>query len=238
MDQVLHRRFDRLAAGGEDILDLRAADDLAHRTLGHRFHGLVGMTQVERVIFGVGRVDLPDDTEFDVCDIVVARQHQALCGDFLAVLEAGPPRIFMRNGTDVDGIAVRDREFDDVADRVWQVVVQAGSGLTGILTEDEVYPDLVGRHRVEAARHPQQHDDEHTREQPKASVAAARQHALQAGLAAPEELLEVGRGWPTAAGSGTLAPWAGLAGLPRPSAALITPGHSVPRQRHTAVAPI
>ncbi len=52
LDQVLDRGFDRLAAGGEDVLDLRAADHLAHGAFGHRFHGLVGVAQVERVNSG------------------------------------------------------------------------------------------------------------------------------------------------------------------------------------------
>ena len=43
VEHVLHKRLagglDELAVGGEDLLDLRLADDFAHGALGHGLHG-------------------------------------------------------------------------------------------------------------------------------------------------------------------------------------------------------
>ena len=77
LHELLHGRLDDLAFGGQDPLDLAAADDLAHGAFGHRLHGLALIGDVEGIILGAHRIDLPDHDEFDVGDILVAGQHQA-----------------------------------------------------------------------------------------------------------------------------------------------------------------
>ena len=56
---LLHVGLDRRPVGGENAVDGLQADDLAHDALGHRLDRLARAENVEHVIFGLGRVDLP-----------------------------------------------------------------------------------------------------------------------------------------------------------------------------------
>ena len=77
LHQGLHGLLGLLPLLREDRLDLRLADHLAHGAFGHLFDGGVGVLDVEQVLGGV--LDAPEHDEVDVDDVLVAREHQALC---------------------------------------------------------------------------------------------------------------------------------------------------------------
>ena len=77
LHQLLHRRLDVLPRAGQDRLDIRVPDHLAHGAFGHRLHGAFGILDVEQIIADAVRLDLPQHREIDIDDVLVAGQHQA-----------------------------------------------------------------------------------------------------------------------------------------------------------------
>ncbi len=47
-----------------------------------------GSAHIERIVFGLHRIDLPDDTELHVGNVFIARQHQAFLGTLTCVIAA------------------------------------------------------------------------------------------------------------------------------------------------------
>ena len=185
---------------------------------------------VEGVVLGLGRVDLPDDAKFDVGDILVAGKHQAFFGRLGSEPGAGcfggglPPACFFAEA-DIGDVAVGDRELDDGADRGGQIIVEAGLRLAAIFAEIRLRPISFGSDCVKAREQPgEQRSAE--RGWPTAAAKAARQHLFQPLLAAAQQFLEVRR---LSAAARTLTPWPAL--LPPGIvvlvtwAALIAPGH-------------
>ena len=214
--------LDRLAVAGQDAVDRLQSDDLAHHALGDRLHGLLGMTNVEHEILGLGRIDLPDHAELDIDDVQVARQHQALFGRLRAVAAGLAAGVHFGAIADLGDLLIGDGHLDHIADRPGPVVVEPRDRLAGVAAEDEIDADLVGLHRIEAEGEPKQNHHEDQESDPAAgeAAAAARQEAAQGVLKPTQRLFEI--------------PWCLPAArpraprpLPRPprAAALIVPGH-------------
>ena len=68
-----------LPRAGEDRLDFRAADHLAHGAFGDRLHGAFRILDVELIVAGAAlRLDHPEHREIHIDDVLVAGEHQAL----------------------------------------------------------------------------------------------------------------------------------------------------------------
>ncbi len=210
LHQGLHFRLDHLAAGGQDLLDLAAADDLAHGALGDRLHRLALIGDVEGIIFRMGRIDLPDHHEFDVGDILVARQHQALFRQIELDECAGIAEIRAQHEADIGRVAIGHRELLDRADRKRQIVVEAGCRLARIAAEDHVQADFIRTDRVKSRQEPEEDADERERKKAAPADAAAGQPLPEPVLSAAQPIFEIGP-----LRIRRLSPRAGAAGAPR-----------------------
>ncbi len=173
-----------------------------------------------------GVVDDPEHHEFDVDDVLVARQHQAFLGDVADGDGAarGAEQIGAGQGlhTDLDAIDVRDRRQIDRLDRIGPAELQARRQRSVELAEAQDDALLVRVH-TDGKRVKGDHRDRHEQDQSqKAAADAAAGHGLlQAILTSLQQLFEIRR-W--AAAGRTLAP--GPAAFPAtPAAVLTTPGH-------------
>ncbi len=81
LDQCQHGGFRLLPCLREDRLNVGLTDNLAHGAFRHFLHGVVGVRDVEQILFCV--LDAPVDDEVDVDRVLVAGQHQALFFDVL-----------------------------------------------------------------------------------------------------------------------------------------------------------
>jgi hypothetical protein len=63
-----------LARAGQKRLDVRLADDVAHRAFGYLLHGDVGPLDVEEIPLSV--LDAPEDHEINVDDVLIAGKHE------------------------------------------------------------------------------------------------------------------------------------------------------------------
>ena len=130
VEYLLHQRldlgFDHLTAGGEDLLDLALADDLAHGAFRHRLHGLARIGDIEGVVFRLRRVDLPEDDEFYVGDVLVAGQHQALFRHVDLARGVRARIIRLRDEADIDRIPISDVQLVHGTDWKGPVVIETG----------------------------------------------------------------------------------------------------------------
>ena len=216
----MHGRFRLLARFGQDRLDVRLADDLAHGALGDFLHGVVRVLDVEQVL---GRIlDAPVDDEVDVDGVLVAGQHQAFFLDVLRAAAEAAIEAVGRAHADLDDVLARDLGEHDLLDRIRQAEVQARRLLAHELAEAHDDAELVGvdaeEERVpgdDGARPRRSEEDERT------GNAAAVHHLLHAVLAALQHVLEVG-----GLAARSLAPRAAAAFPAAATAtALIAPGH-------------
>src|SRR6266852_9407182 len=81
LHQVLNPALDRLPGAGQDRLNLRTADHLAHGALGHRLHRAFRILDIEQIFADPARLDQPEHRELDVDDVLVPGEHQALFGN-------------------------------------------------------------------------------------------------------------------------------------------------------------
>src|SRR5262249_37995982 len=200
-------------ADRQRVLELRLADDLAHRGLRDAFDHRLGFFDVEEVVDRIVGLlaDLPLHVEVDVDDVLIAGQHQAFG-------QEGGRGFAAHVGAAADLRALDRGHLGllDGADRRRHVPVETGTGDVLDLAEDHAYADLVRLHGVDTREQPAG-DDEDRDDGDAASAADAPGHvALDAILAAAQQFLEVGR---TLAG-GAASPW------PRTAAA--TPGAAAP----------
>ena len=102
LHQLVHGGLDALPRAGEDRLDGRAADDLAHGAFGHRLHRAFRLLDVEEVVAGALGLDHPEHREIDVDDVLVAGEHQAL---FRHVADGGAAaQILDQPHADIDAV--------------------------------------------------------------------------------------------------------------------------------------
>ena len=77
LHQLLHRSLDVLPRAGENRLDVRAANHLAHGALGYGLDRTLGLLDVEQIVADAIQLDFPQHGEIDVDDVLVAGEHQA-----------------------------------------------------------------------------------------------------------------------------------------------------------------
>src|SRR6185437_2552764 len=218
LQQILRLLHHRILAADDGADRLGAADHFAHGAFGHRLHRLRRIADVEQVF---GRIlDLPLHGEIDVEQVLVASQHARFC----RLLVQTAPRTFARRAADLDDVGARHLGRQRVLDRYRPVIVEPGRGLAVVGAEAQDDAFLVRLHDIEAADAPDDDNrDEHEQDARPAAPAAGQQPA-HAILAAPEDLLEIGRFRAAAAAT----PWA-LAAAPRAAAttaaAALVPRH-------------
>jgi hypothetical protein len=236
LHELLDLGLDAEALLGQNALDVRAADDLAHGAFGRRLHGAFDVLDVEEEITRI--VDDPLHRKIDVDDVLVAREHQAL----FRHLAVGAARAAAGAVADLGAADVGDGHLEDRAEGRRRVPVEARRGVADVATEHGVHAHLVLAHRIEAGEAVDDHaEDGDEGDALGADVAAtARQDVLQALLAATDQFLEV-RGLiaaatTAAAALGTLPPGtarsataatARAAAAPGAAAALIVPRHEL-----------
>src|SRR5262249_26157166 len=224
LHQVVHGALDGLARAGENRLDLRTTDHLAHGTFGDRLHGAFGVVDVENVLAHAIGLDQPEHGKIDILDVRVAGEHQAL---FRYVAHGGAaPAVVDEPHAHVDPVDAGDLRYDDGLYRIRQVIIEPRIGVPGVFAEAEHDAALVGLDLEEAGDGP---DHQHRKRDEHEALAAepAGQHRLELVLAAPQQFLEIGR-----RRSARL-----RAGAPRPlgsrtpgTAALIAPRHGISPQ--------
>ena len=207
LHQLQRGGFDIFTLGCDDFLKIGAAHQLAHGTFGHSLHRFRLVAQIEDEIFRLCRINLPDNTEFNIGDIFIPGEHQA----------------FFRHHANVDALAVCDRRLDHRADRIRQVIIQARLCFAGITAKNHIQAHFVGLHRIKAGQQPD-HKAQHHKQNKAAPVhpAAARQ-AIKPVFQAAKQIVTIDRPF------GPLPPGTGCGGLPGAaaviSAVLIAPGH-------------
>ena len=72
----MHRLLRLLPLAGQQRLDVRLADNVAHGAFGHLFHGDVGLLNVEEIFLSI--LDAPEDNEINVDDVLVACERETL----------------------------------------------------------------------------------------------------------------------------------------------------------------
>ena len=204
LDQFLHALFGDVARAGQDRLDLGAADHLAHRALGDRLHGALGILDVEEEIADAVGLDAPEHGEVDVDDVLVAGQHQAL---FRHVTNgaAAPRRIVDQRHADGDGGDAQCLWQQHGLDRIGQMIVQAGLHGADMLAEAQHDAELFGLHPEEARQQPERDDEQHDQRDADAGEIAARHDLLEAVLAAPQKVFQIRRPRPDRLRA--VAPW-------------------------------
>src|SRR5208337_199771 len=224
LDALLRVRLDRCPVGRQDSVDGLQAHDLTHDALGHCFHRLARAQDVEHIVLGLGRIDLPVHSEVDVDNVLVAGQHLAFLGNVRDRARAAV--------ADFGDLLIPDGNLDHRADRPGPVGVEAGGRLAGVPAEHEIDADLVGLNGVEGAPDEPDQDRRQNDEQDGAAAKAAssRSSAFRAAgtelaqslLHAADDLFEV----PRRRTRGPLPPWSAPRRAPW-SAALIVPGHQI-----------
>ncbi len=190
LHQLVHAALDVLPRAGEDRLNGRAADELAHGALGHRLHGALGLLDVEEIVAGAVRLDHPEHREIDIDDVLVAGEHQAFLGH---VADGGAaPQILDQPHADIDAVDARDLGREHGLDRVRQVIVEAWLGVAHVLAEAQHHAELVRIDPEEAGEAPDRQRRQHDQGEPLAAEAAAGQHGPQLVLAAAQELFKIG----------------------------------------------
>src|SRR5262249_4594203 len=166
-------------------------------------------------------LDDPQHREIDVDDVLVAGEHQAL---FRNVARGGAaPRILDQAHADVDPAIARNFRRQRLLDRIGQMIIEAWLRELRELAEAQHHSLLVGLHAVEAGEHPECDRGDNQEHAAPAAERAAWQDALQAILAAADQLFEIGRGRAARLRTGT--PGAAGPAAPR-SAALVLPRHN------------
>ena len=195
LHQFLHRRFGKGAGAGQDRLNFRAADHLAHRAFGHRLHGALGILDVEEIIADAVGLDPPQHGEIDIDDVLVAGQHQAFFRH-VAHGAAAPRRIVDQRHADRDGGDAQRLRQQHGLDRIGQMIVQAGLHGAHMLAEAQHDAEFFRLHAEKSGQSPdRQRADQHQRDAHAAEMAAG-QKLLQPVLAAPQQVLKIGRTWP------------------------------------------
>ncbi len=189
----MHGGFDVLPRTGQNRLQGRAADDLAHGALGHRLHRAFGLLDVEQIVFDPFRLrlDLPQHRKVDVDDVLVAGEHQALLRH---VADGGAAAQVLHHAhADVDLVDAQGLRRQRRLDRIRQVIVQSRFHLAHGGAEAQHHAELVGLDAEEAGKQPDGDRGQHDEGKPLAAEAAARQHRAQLVLAAAQKFLEIGR---------------------------------------------
>ncbi len=226
LQQGLRVGLDLAAALRQRLGDRRLADHLAHCALGSGFDRRLGVADVEQI--GLGILDDPKGGEVDVDDVLVAGQHQRLFRHLAADLAAARPLGVAI--TDLGPVDAGHARPQDRLDRVRQVIVETWLGRPIIGAKPQNHPDLIGQNAIETARQPDDDNAEHDDGDAGPCSKAARQYAPKAVLAAPQQLLEVGRlrassaRARSAAAAAVAAPWATAAwtAAPRATATALT----------------
>ena len=221
LDQLLHAVFDLSPRAREDRLDVVAADHFAHRALGHRLDGALGLLNVEQEL---GRIpDHPEHRELHVDDVLVAGEHEALRRNVARGSAAA--RILQHSNADVGTIDARHLRRERGLDRIRPVIVEAGLGQIDELAEAQHDALLVRVHAIEARQQPDDNQRKHD-EHAAAAAKAARQKRAQPILAAADQVLKIGRSWSARLRSrAPRAPRAAASATPRPTT-LVLPRHT------------
>ncbi len=151
-----------LAVLGQDVLELAAADDLAHRALRHRLDGRVGRIgrigrafDVEEI--GAGILHHPIDGEVDVDDVLVAGQHFGFGGNVRARAVA----VLVRDAiADIDLALMRHVQRVGGLDGPGQVIVDARRRARDIAAEAQHDALLIGADEIDARGEPYDDDAE------------------------------------------------------------------------------
>src|SRR5271166_1454810 len=143
LHELLHVRLDPWAIDVQNLQDLAAADDFAHRAFGHRLHGLALIGDVESIVLRMRRIDLPDDDEFNVGDILIAGEHQAFFGQIDRCLVAWRTHVGPQGEADIDDVPIGDLQLLDFADRIGKIVIEARGGFAGVASEYLVQSDFI-----------------------------------------------------------------------------------------------
>ena len=190
LHQLLHCRLGGLPRAGEDRLQRRAADNLAHGGFGYRFDGAFGILDVEQIVADRARPDFPQHREIHVDDVLVAGQHQAFLRHFAH--RGAAADVFDRAHADIDLVDAQRRRGERGLDRIGQVIVQPRHHLARELAEPQHDAELIGLDPEEAGKAPEY--DYRQRDQRDAAAAEiAGQQAAQPVLALAQQFLEIGR---------------------------------------------
>src|SRR5712671_590640 len=189
LQQMLSVRLDLAPPFGQRLSDRGLADHLAHCALGGGFDSRVRRPNVEEI--GPSVLDDPENGEVDVDDILVTGEHQRFFGHLAGPRPAGYRTL---------GVAVADLGPVDTGharrqhllDRARKMVIEAGLGRPVVGAKAQHDPDFVGQHAVDPARQPYDEDRDRDDGDPGPGTKAARQHAPEPVLTAPQKLLEVG----------------------------------------------
>src|SRR5208283_5580066 len=154
---LLHVGLDGFAVGGENAVDSLQANDLAHDALGHRLDRLARIENVEHIVFGLGRIDLPVHPKVNVDDVLIPGKHLALFWDVRIRPETAI--------ADFGDLLIPDWNLDHGANWPGPVGVEASGSLAGIATENEIDPNLARLDCVERSPgEPEQQRGEHKEE--------------------------------------------------------------------------
>ena len=176
MQQRLRVLLDLLLAFGERVVDVVAAEHLAHRGLGGVAHRVAGIADVEQEVGGPGRpgLDLELHDELQLDDVLVAGEHQRFAID-VVIARRRPDRhgaeaeLFLEN--------LRHRRLDHLLERPRQVIAGSGVRLAHHAPEAQHDAALVGRDDVDAAGRVHQQEDRHDQPRTDARRSAVREVA-------------------------------------------------------------
>src|SRR6266536_2695084 len=219
LHQVLNPAFDRLPGPGQDRLNLRTPDHLAHGALGHRLHRAFRMLDIEQIFADPARLDQPEHRELDVDDVLVPGKHQALFGN--VAHGAAAAVVLDEPHADVDLVHAQSLRGERGLDRIRYVIIEPGLHIADVFAEPQHDAELVGLDPEEAGKSPQRQHGERDQRKAAAAETPARQHGPELVLAAAQQLLEVRRSGTGGLRSGAPGP---LSGTPRP-AVLTAPRH-------------
>ena len=159
LHQVAGLGLDFLLAGGQGVVDLAVADDLAHGRLTRVDNGLDRIGHVEQIVLGV--LDHPLHNELHGHDVLVAGQHQRLFGHLAAhaLLEVLPEAAPRGPEAELHAPDLRHLGGDGTFHRVRNVVIRPRRGDAAERAEALHHAHLVGFNDVEPAGDPEEEDE-------------------------------------------------------------------------------
>ena len=169
---------------GPDLICLGAPDDLAHCTFGHDPDELLRSAGVEEILSCV--FDLPQNRESDIHDVLVTGQYQTFVGTC--------------TDAEIELTYRLDLRCFDCFDRP-QNEVQSGVCRTVVLAKAEHHALLIGFNSVDRIHNPNDSQaDENDQKHHWVGPAAARNKSSQQVTTSFQEIFQIQRGVPPAAG--------------------------------------
>lgn len=178
VDNTLHQdfglAFNLATCFGQGALDLRAADDFAHRAFGDFFQRGFRVNDFEQVIARIAHA--PQDNEFDIDDVFIAGQHQAFFGDTLVTVTAE---------TNFEAAVEGNIKLFDALYRPRQVIAKTGFAARRCpFAKGQHHGVFPGVHAVKAAAQPEQRQHGEGEQESLVRFDRARHAAASAAFAA------------------------------------------------------